>query len=381
MPKPRKAAFRAATATPILRQNSQAGDQPLAVRSMRTWFDVWERNGDVSRATEVLGDTVAKSGVLVMKGEREFKSPETDALVKSFLSVKGDAVVDVKVGGNVFWAILRNAEGNPVGVELLDPCHVTIYTDSATSLPTRYVYADQMRQGRQFTYPAEDVIHVKPAKDRKNPAWGISPVARVVYDAFGDDRAAMANFVFFDNNAVPAHLVKLVAGATQEQADKLREQMEAKYGGAKNQGKVGTLSNAIDSIITLTATDKDGKWVGMRQFSTEKVCAAMGVPKSILNYTEGVNYANGAQQYQIFIENTVRPMEERFEQVLNTLLSPYGCTADIIDDHISQAMQWADIAVKLKSGGIITTNEARDYVGHEPDESLNDPAEPSQPQA
>jgi HK97 family phage portal protein len=378
MPKPKKAAFRAATATPILRQTSQASDQPLAVRSIRTWFEVWERNGDVSRSVEVLGETVAKSGVVVKKGDRDFRSPETDALVNSFLAVKADAVRDAKVGGNAFWSVLRNAEGNPVGVELLNPCHVTIYTDGATSAPTRYVYADPMRQGRQFTYPAEDVIHLKPSTDPKNPAWGISPVARVVYDALGDDRAAMANFTFFDNNAIPAHLVKLVPGVMQEDADKFKDQLQSKYGGAKNQGAV-SVSNLIDSVITLGGTDKDGKWVGMRQIATEKICAAMGVPKSILNYTDGVNYANGAQQYQVFVENTVRPLEDKFEAILTSLLSAYGCVAEIVDEHISQAMQWADIAIKLKAAGLLTVDEAREYVGEDPNKELN--AEPTQPQA
>lgn len=365
MPKTRKAARRDFSATPILTTKFRDGDQPLAVSSLSTWYSVWRRNPDVSRAVEILAQTAAKSGFAVLKGDRPFQSPETDALVSSYLAAKDEFVTNAKVGGNGFLEILRNFAGDPVGVRPLDPRKVTIYTDSQTGAPVRYVYADPMKQGRQYSFQAEDVVHWIPVKDADRPAWGVSAIERIVYDALGDDRAAMYNYVRFENNGIPEHLIKLKDEVTAETAEKLKEQMESKFGGAKNAGKTGVMSTAIDAVLPLKAED-DGKYLEMRKMSTEKVCAALGVPRSLLNYTDGVNYATADSQYRVFIENTVRPVETSLEDILNGLLSPYGARAEVIDEHISQAKEWATIAAQLLAAGIITQDEARAYVGFEP---------------
>lgn len=367
---------RDSTASPILRAAFAATDQPVAVSSMKTWYEVWRRNPDVRACVDIVSRTVAKGGVEAKRNDMMVETPETDALIDSFMANKGAIILHSMVGGNAFVAAKRNMEDNTVGVEVLDPRFVTVY--SVDAVPSRYVYQDPMRQNRQYSYAAEDVFHWKSTLDPDNPAYGVSPVETIVYDALGDDRAAMANFAFFDNNALPANMVVLKEGVTQDTADKLKEQMQLKYGGAKNSGRSGVMSTAIDKVIELGTGKTEGRFLDMRKVSTEKVCAAMKVPKAMLNYTDGVNYSSSEVQYATFIEQTVRPFESAFEEIMDYFLAPYGCEAEVIDEHISQAKQWSDVAIKLKAAGIIDQNEAREYVGLEPVDTapVPDPAAP-----
>lgn len=61
-----------------------------------------------------------------------------------------------------------------------------------------------------------------------------------------------------------------------------------------------------------------------RSLTTVKVCVALGVPRSILGYIDDVNYSNGDVQYKKFIENTIRPLEERLEEIFTVMLHDFS---------------------------------------------------------
>ena len=47
-----------------------------------------------------------------------------------------------------------------------------------------------------------------------------------------------------------------------------------------------SIGNGIKDIKQIGATQSDMKFMEYRKFNSERVCAVMGVPKTILNYTE-----------------------------------------------------------------------------------------------
>ena len=87
------------------------------------------------------------------------------------------------------------------------------------------------------------------------------------------------------------------------------------------------------------------------QTSRESICAAFGVPRTILGYIEDVNHSNGDSQYEKFIENTIRPWGKKIADIFTKLFSPYGEDIEfvIIDEHINDIEQKADSNFK-KSG-------------------------------
>ena len=104
-----------------------------------------------------------------------------------------------------------------------------------------------------------------------------------------------------------------------------------------------------------------------RKFTTERICAAMGVPRTILGYVEDVNHSNGESQYEKFIENTIRPWERILEEVFTQLAKAFDETLifTINDEHIDDLEQRSKLAVQNVTNGLWTRNEARDYLGYD----------------
>jgi HK97 family phage portal protein len=336
--------------------------------SVAVWYQAWRDNGDVMRAVKIIGDTVAKGGVKVTRNGEDFESPETDALVASFLDWKQEIMMHAIVGGDAFVVKMYNDPefgGVPVGLKVLDSRLVTVEHDALGNV-SKYVAGDRVRTGLQLTYSPDDVYQWTPVTDPDRPLRGYSALGSAIYDALGDDRAALANFVFYDNDATPASILKVKDGVTQDDADKIQDWMRRKYSGAANKSRTAVLQG-VEDVIKLGETT-DSKFSNLREQATEKVLAALGVPKSVLNYTAGVTYSNAAAQYTAFIENTVRPAENVMARMLTDMVREMdpSLTVTIVDDHIDDRAERQRTAVENVKAGIITPNEARAAMGLPP---------------
>ena len=337
--------------------------------AVASWYDAWRQNGDVFRAVKIISDTAAKSGFKVYRNGEEYSDAVTDALIDSFKKVKRTFILHSTVGGTGYLAKQRNGQefgGSTVGFKVLDTRKVQIVASSNTGEIVAYKATDATRPGVMLTYRPEDVLKYVPTEDPNMPHVGISPIAAVLFDALSDDRAAMSNFVFFDNDATPASIVRVKDGVTPDGAKKMEEWLKLKNGGAKNKNRTVVLQG-VEDIVKLS-NDSDGKYSGLRKESTEKVCAALGVPKSVLNYTDGVTYSNASAQYTAFIENTVRPLEHDIEELLEQALAEYGegFEVEVVDNHVDDLEARQKIALANVNAGIVTRNEAREEMGMEP---------------
>ena len=105
----------------------------------------------------------------------------------------------------------------------------------------------------------------------------------------------------------------------------------------------------------------------MRKFTTNRICATFDVPKTLLSYTDGVNYSNSNDQYKIFIQDTVIPWEETIEWWINQALVNlwFKSTIQFDSNHIDDFGWQVDIKVKQIDRWLITINEARKELGYE----------------
>jgi phage portal protein BeeE len=67
----------------------------------------------------------------------------------------------------------------------------------------------------------------------------------------------------------------------------LQEQMK----GSKNKHK-SIASNLIKDVKPIAVNHKDIDFINQRKLTTEKVCATLEIPKSLLGYVDNINYAN-----------------------------------------------------------------------------------------
>lgn len=186
---------------------------------------------------------------------------------------------------------------------------------------------------------------------------------RLVLDVMGDDQAALVNFFWFQNDALPSALYILNDNMTTEEANIQIELIKQKLAGGHNKGK-NIISNAVKDIKTIDQKHNDADFLNLRKFTTEKVCVAFGVPRTVLGYIEDVNHSNGDSQFKKFIRNTIRPLENKLEYIFTQLGKDFGGFKFVInDEHIDEIGDRSKIAQENVKSGLWTINEARDYVG------------------
>lgn len=95
----------------------------------------------------------------------------------------------------------------------------------------------------------------------------------------------------------------------------------------------------------------------------------MSVPKTLLGYSDQVNYSTSDNQYRKFIENTIRPMEQDFAEIFSKILQrrfKQNIRFIFLDHHLVDRNEKIDQAIKLVGSGLYTIDEAREHIGIEP---------------
>jgi HK97 family phage portal protein len=141
----------------------------------------------------------------------------------------------------------------------------------------------------------------------------------------------------------------------------LKDQMKIELAGARNAHK-DLIADFIEDIQPMQQSHTEMDFLNQRRYATEKVCATLGVPRTLLNYTDGVNYSNSETQYKIFIENTVIPWETLLDNVFSEIFEPFGVDFTIISDHIDRIAETVNLTDKMIANGTITRNEAREIL-------------------
>jgi len=126
------------------------------------------------------------------------------------------------------------------------------------------------------------------------------------------------------------------------------------------------VTNAVVDVKTYTKDEKGSLDIEKRKYNTEKICAGLGVPRTILGYVEGVNLSNSGDLYKKFIENTIEPYERFLEKIFTKLSMDFqGFYFVINSDHLDQMEQKSKLYRENVAGGLNTINEAREELGFE----------------
>ena len=353
--------------------------------SINTFYQLYRRNGDIRTC---IRKTAKKIGVRGLYLESTTGQPINNRkLVKkitnlfampTFLDFKVEALKHLKVGGELYITPHFDLADNIVKFQILDPRTMTKFIDQYGEISG---YRQYNQKGNVKTYTADEIAYFQFEKDSDNEAFWLSELEGIVWDALTDLEANKSNYYFFDNDSVPRAVFLLNDGMDYEdeeviaQVENLQDQMK----GSKNKHK-SIASNLIKDVKPIAISHKDIDFINQRKLTTEKVCAVLEVPKSLLGYVDNVNYANAENLYKSWIETTVKPYEEYFEFILNFVLEKFALDftgvkvllegEDLVDTYKLHEDQRADA-----DKGILTINEIRQERGLEPLEE--EPQEPA----
>lgn len=340
---------------------SNFGKRPDSTYDM--FYKYYKRNSDLRGCILQLQETIAKGGWNLKKDWEVVQNQKIEKILQEdFPEVYRTAIRDLILTWNCYIEIVRNGMGEIAGFDTLDPRTMCIVANKHGQI-IRYF---QRYHGEELTFQPENLMHLKLWKDIDNEIFWMWLVEWLVIDILSEDEAALSNYYYFKNNAIPTSLVILEENLSEDEMKQKVKQMRDNFSGAKNNHKMWVL-NWVKDIKRIRDSIQDMEFMDLRDFTTSKICAAVGVPKSILWYTEDVNYSNWENQYQRYIENTIRPWEERIEEMTQKFINKIDDSIDfeIKDEHIDNNKEQTEILTEQVKLGMKTVNEARQEMGME----------------
>lgn len=343
-------------------------------RNNRTFGIMYRKNIDIRACIRELQETALKNGYELRKS---YSSKDGDKVVydenftKALGRIKelsGGIIKNLSLFANVFIQKRRDLAKRTMGYKVLDSRYVTIITDS-NLVPLRYMYAQPVLNGGIIEFPAKDILHWKRGEDFDNIVYGDSFMEALVLDVLGEEEANLSNYFYFQNDAVPSAIYVIREGLSAATQEKIMNTIRETLNGGHNKHKA-IVADGVTDIKQMKSDHNDADFLELRKFTTLKVCAAFGVPRTVIGYVEEVNMSNGDAQYKKFIENTIEPLERELEAIFSELSKDFlGYQFCINSEHIDQMEQRSKLAQTNVEKGLWTRNEARLYIGYEPSDN------------
>lgn len=342
--------------------------------SVDSLYTVWRNHGDVFACVREIKENVGSQGYTWLNVKDENADPDitqikiAEAALNyggSFNDLKDIVMQDTSIAGNCYLLIQHSAgDGSTIlGFDRIDPRTISVVMDQYGTI-FKWI---QRVNGLMKEYLPSEVLHFKETDDPNSPVFGLSPLEPIIWETRTDLSAMISNFAFFANDATPGAQYILEDGISEEDKAKVVEDIRSQLKGAENRNK-STILRGVKEIKTLQISQKDMEFNLLRRFTTEKICAAFGVPKAILNYTDGVNYANGEEQTKKFWEGTINPKQNRWEKFINTKILPMLGLDGIKIDYNSKVFEdkhWDEASTRAdQQQGVLSLNEVREKRGY-----------------
>lgn len=286
---------------------------------------------------------------------------------------KRQLVADYLLCGNGL-ALVNRVRGEPRELPRIDPRACSIVVDIVTGEP-RYSVALQQGGTREFSYV--DIVHLRNVSIDGARGLGLT--------ALGSEAIGLSIVLekhaahLFGRGARPAGVLEFAGKLTDGVLARLRASFNQSHGGVENAGRTLILEDGITYKQT-QLTSVDAQFHEMRKFQILEIARLLNVPAVMLNDLEHATLNNAESLAQQFLDRTVTPILEFFEDALErTLLTDEERDAGYEIEFDTSNFARADIAARFsayKSGiesGVYTLNEARDREGLPPVEGGDKP--------
>lgn len=345
------------------------------------------------RSVNYISDAVAGVKLVLKSGEDEVESHEAIDLLMRPNPLQGyhafcKAIISyLMISGNTFIkGVSADREGLGVPKELwpMRPDRFSV-KPGKFGLPSAYVYR-YPGSSTEIHYTVDimgrsQVLHMK-LFHPDNDIWGLSPMEPAAVEIDSVNAASRWNLSLLQNSARPAgvFMYKGTGDLDPEQRQRLKEDIERIYSGARNAGKVMVMGGGFD-YKELGFNPKDMDFLNSKKTNEKDVALAFGVPGQLIGIEGSQTFANYEQAKLSFYTDTVVPITELYVTHLNNWLlkafDPSGkLRFEINHDSILaleplRKIQW-DKAIRADW---LTPNEKRQLTGYAPYDPTDDPAD------
>ncbi len=282
----------------------------------------------------------------------------------------------LEIAGNAYIeAVKPRDNGAPVELYVLRPDRMKVIP-GPTGLPQGYQYSVN---GQVTNWPADpisgasNILHLK----RFHPLddwYGMAPMEAAMLSIDQHNAAGAWNQALLNQGARPSGALVFApkdgpATLSDDQVQRLREELGQLYQGDRNAGRPLILEGGLD-WREMSLSPKDMDWLAGRNVAARDIALAFGVPAQLVGIPEGQTYSNMVEARLAFYEETILPLVTRVIAGFDHWLAPMfgdGLELDFDADDISalaakRDMQWS----KLQNASFLTINEKREATGYGP---------------
>lgn len=243
------------------------------------------------------------------------------------------------------------------------------------------VYTVTGANGSAREFPAEAIWHWR------GPSWdGVAGLEIIKYAREAISLALVteqAHASLHKNGARTSGIYSVEGTLSQEQYKSLRGWIETAYAGAANAGRIMLLDRAA-KFTPQSMTGIDAQHLETRRYQVEEICRAFRVMPIMAGYGDkAATYASAEQMFLAHIVHTLAPWYSRIEQSIDCqLLSDKEVGQGYYAKFIAEGMMrgafkdTAQSLTQLTTNGIMTRNEAREKLEHNPIDGLDEPLVP-----
>lgn len=183
--------------------------------------------------------------------------------------------------------------------------------------------------------------------------------------------AARAVASALNNDSIPASIVSM-AGAREQQAERLEEKMKATHKGPSNAGKLAVLSADVE-VDNLEKSFDEMELLDQRKYSSQVARNLYSIPPEMVGILDGANRATINAAEYLHLKNNVLPRIIKFKDSFNSQIIPK--LNDLAADNFSDTfIDYEDFVPENKQfkkemmsqfPNVYSKNEARKLSGHE----------------
>lgn len=226
-------------------------------------------------------------------------------------------ITSMDLRGDAFILTIRDNTGDVIETYVLHPDKVRIIRRPGE--PIFYEYRND-KASEPTLLTKDDILHI-PNFLLPGAVRGLSPITAcrmVVGGAMAADTYAAS---YFGNSANPGGVIETPADMTDEQTDDLIRNWNASHSGPHQAGKIGVITGG-GTFRPLTINAADAQLLEARKFGVEEIARIFNVPISLLGHPVAgtMSFASVEAQNLSFVQHSLRPLLERIEQALSTLL-------------------------------------------------------------
>ena len=335
----------------------------------------YQRNAIAYRCVRLIAQGGGELRPLLMQEGRESTShPLLDLLAQPNARLSGPGLMEalaahLLLAGNAY-AEAVSLGGAPRELHVLRPDRMRVVA-GADGWPQAYDYTAGGRSVRfvQEGQGVAPILHValfNPLDDH----YGAPPLeaAQIALDLH--NAAGAWNKALLDNAARPSGAL-IYGGAgnlSDEQFDRLKEELEANFSGSANAGRPLLLEGGLDwRPLSLSPHDMD--FLEAKNAAAREIALAFGVPPMLLGIPGDATYANYAEASRVLWRQTILPLGRRLFHEIGQWLGPaYGPGRLVLEPdldaievlHGEREALWR----RVSEASFLTDDEKRQAVGY-----------------